>query len=130
MSDLCHGNLHPRVVEGLELFNAGKYFEAHEALEDAWRETREPIRELYRGILQAAVVYLHISRNNYLGAIKVYVRSQKWLVDWPETCRGVNVGKLRRDLGEAVSRVRELGADQLSQFDLNQLKPVDYDPQP
>lgn len=26
------------LAEGVELFDAGKYFEAHEAFEDAWRE--------------------------------------------------------------------------------------------
>jgi len=27
----------PRLREGIALFNAGEFFEAHEALEDAWR---------------------------------------------------------------------------------------------
>ena len=52
----CNEPLHPKAVEGLELFNRGHYFEAHEALEAAWREETHPVRELYRGILQAGVV--------------------------------------------------------------------------
>ncbi|GEM_PF-6647224 len=66
-------SLHPKVWEGLRLFNAGHYFEAHEALEAAWNEDLRPIRELYRGLLQAAVTYLHIQRGNYAGACKMYV---------------------------------------------------------
>ena len=72
----------------LRLFNAGEYFEAHEALEEAWNEEHSQVRDLYRGILQIAVVYLHITRLNYNGAVKVYARSQKWLRDWPGICRG------------------------------------------
>jgi hypothetical protein len=65
MSD-CTGSLHPRAKKGLQLFNAGEYFEAHEALEDAWNAEEGSAKNLYRGILQTAVVYLHITR---LGAV-------------------------------------------------------------
>jgi len=75
--DLCSAPLHPQAAEGLRLFNAGKYFEAHEALEDAWNAETGRVRELYRGILQIAVVYLHVTRGNYNGAVKVYGRSQR-----------------------------------------------------
>ena len=68
MNDLCNSPLHRQAAEGLRLFNAGKYFEAHEALEDAWNAEKGKVRELYRGILQIAVVYLHVTRRNYRGA--------------------------------------------------------------
>ena len=77
IDDLCNAPLHPQAAEGLRLFNAGEYFEAHEALEDAWNAEPGKVRELYRGILQIAVVYLHITRGNYNGAVKVYARSLK-----------------------------------------------------
>ena len=79
IDDLCNAPLHPQAAEGLRLFNAGEYFEAHEALEDAWNAEPGKVRELYRGILQIAVVYLHITRGNYNGAVKVYGRSQRWM---------------------------------------------------
>ncbi len=94
--------LHPRAVEGFRCFNAGTFFEAHEALEDAWRETSAPLRGLYRGVLQAAVVYLHLQRGNLRGALKVYRRSRKWLEPWPEEVAGVEVGQLRRDLARVM----------------------------
>ena len=46
MNDSCNAPLHPRAAEGLRLFNAGKYFEAHEALEDAWNAEKGEVREL------------------------------------------------------------------------------------
>lgn len=122
----CDSRLPAHVLEGLALFNAGDFFEAHEALETAWRATQDPIRDLYRGILQAAVTYLHITRGNYPGALKVYRRSQKWLAGWPETCCGIRVGQLRRDLDAAIAQVRLLGADGLERFDRSLLKPVEY----
>jgi rubrerythrin len=124
VNDSCDAPLHPQAAEGLRLFNAGEYFEAHEALEEAWKEEKGPVRDLYRGILQIAVVYLHVTRRNYNGAIKVYGRSQKWLKDWPEICRGIEVGKLRRDAEAVISEVTRLGTERISAFDNSLLKPV------
>jgi hypothetical protein len=122
----CLAPLHPKAVEGLELFNQGRYFEAHESLEAAWREESKPIRELYRGVLQAAVVYLHITRGNLNGALKVYTRCMRWLDRWPETCRGIAVGKLRQDLKTAMLEAQKLGPGQVGSFDVSRLKPVVY----
>jgi predicted metal-dependent hydrolase len=123
----CHGPIHSKAIEGLELFNAGRYFEAHEALEAAWRDKNTgPERDLYRAILQVGVVYLHITRQNYAGAIKVYQRSLKWLALWPETCRGVPVGQLRQDLETAMRALQELGPEHIAEFDLFLLKSIQY----
>jgi hypothetical protein len=120
----CSSPLHPNALLGLEHFNKGEYFEAHEELETAWRAESGEIRDLYQGILQAGVTYLHITRANYAGALKVYRRSQKWLTRWPDVCRGVEVGRLRSDLDAAIAEVRRLGPEHLAEFDLALLKPV------
>ena len=120
----CDGPLHPRARQGLSLFNQGKYFEAHEELEAAWKEEKGGIRRLYQGILEAGVTYLHITRRNYAGAVKVYGRSMKWLKDWPEFCRGVDVGQLRKDLDATMAEVHRLGEAGLTEFDRSLLKPV------
>ncbi len=118
--------IHPRAADGLRLFNQGQYFEAHEALEDAWRDEPGPIRELYRGILQAAVVYLHIRRGNYSGSLKVFRRSQRWLNGWPEVCRGIQVGRLRTDLENAIHLVRKLTPTGIGKFDPSFFKPIEW----
>jgi predicted metal-dependent hydrolase/predicted RNA-binding Zn-ribbon protein involved in translation (DUF1610 family) len=120
----CNAPLHPQAAEGIELFNAGRYFEAHEALEIAWRDETGPIRNLYRGILQIAVVYLHIKRGNYNGAVKVYARSQKWMMNWADICRGVDVERLQQDAEAVNLAVQRLGQERIGEFDLQLLKPV------
>lgn len=122
--DLCNAPLHPQAAHGLRLFNAGRYFEAHEALEEAWKEEPGKVRDLYRGILQTAVVYLHVSRGNYNGALKVYGRSQKWMRGWPEICRGIHVGQLRQDAEAVIEEVKRLGMERIGEFDASLLKPV------
>ena len=99
--DTCKAPLHPQAVEGFLLFNAGKYFEAHEALENVWKAEKGRIRDLYQGILQIAVVYLHITRGNYNGAVKVHERSRKWLEGLPAVCKGFRTGASRCALSSA-----------------------------
>lgn len=127
MKQDCDGVLHPKAIEGIHYFNAVKFFEAHEELELAWREEPGPIRDLYRGILQIAVTYLHITRGNYEGAVKVYGRSLKWMRGWEDVCRGIHIGKLREDAGRAMEEVERLGKSRLGEFDPAYFKSIVLD---
>ncbi|MEK7277013.1 MAG: DUF309 domain-containing protein [Chloroflexota bacterium] len=118
------GALSELAKHGIELFNRGEYFEAHEELERAWNEETGPERELYRGILQIAVAYLQITRRNYNGAIKIFLRARQWLDPLPDVCRGVDVAALRKDAAEARAALETLGAERIGEFDLSLLKPV------
>ncbi len=122
----CSGPLPPHAVEGIRLFNEGKYFEAHEELETAWRAEHGPIRTLYQGILEIAVSYLHITRNNYDGAVKVYGRALKWLHNYPDACQGVDVAQFKRDAGDVFAEVQRLGPKQLADFDRSLFKPIRF----
>jgi len=84
---------------GIHLFNQGEYFEAHEALETAWRDDMSAVRELYQGILQVGVAYHHIQRGNRIGALKMFQRAFARLDHYPPVCRGVDVAKLKQDAG-------------------------------
>jgi hypothetical protein len=103
MSNLL--KLDSNICEGLRLFNEGFYFECHEALETAWRAETGPTRELYQGILQAAVCYYHIVRTNYSGALKMCERSLNRLSKWPDVMLGIHVGQLRNDLASTAERL-------------------------
>jgi predicted metal-dependent hydrolase len=120
----CTGKLPSAVRRGLELFNTRQYFLAHEALEEAWLVERGPIRDLYKGVLQAGVTYLHIQRENYRGAIKVYQRAALYLAQYPDHCCGLNVAQLRIDLDTAIAELKHLGPDRLNQFDAKLFKPI------
>ena len=91
----CHLPIPPRVRIGLESFNNGNYFDAHEFLEEAWRNEKGPIRELYRGILQVGVGFYHIQRSNFNGAHKLFQRALGWLTPFPSICQGINVDQIR-----------------------------------
>jgi uncharacterized protein len=125
-TEFCCQPLPELALEGLRLFNAGEYFEAHEVLESAWKAEHTPGRELYRAVLQVAVAYLQIERGNYTGAVKMFRRSRRWIDPLPNECQGIDIATLRRDAQAAYTRLTALGPERLSEFDRSLFKPVIY----
>ncbi|MBI5290317.1 MAG: DUF309 domain-containing protein [Chloroflexi bacterium] len=121
----AEGALSALARQGIALFNRAEYFEAHEALEHAWNDESGPGRELYRGLLQIAVAYFQITRGNYNGAIKIFLRSRQWLDPLPDQCRGVNVAALRHDAAAVRAALETLGPERVGEFDLSLLRPID-----
>ena len=122
----CSRQIHPRAYDGILFFNRCEFFEAHEALEEAWKEDETEARDLYRGILQIAVTYVYITRGNYSGATKVYQRSQKWLAKWPDMCQGVNIKQLLEDAQLVMEEIERLGAERIAEFDVSLFRPILY----
>jgi hypothetical protein len=54
--------------EAQRLLDTGLPFHAHEVLEDAWKATYGPERELWKGLAQLAVGVTHAARGNPSGA--------------------------------------------------------------
>jgi hypothetical protein len=55
-----------------QLFNAGEYWLAHEALETVWRSIiDEEERRVWQGLIQAAAALLHQERGNRHGIVVV-----------------------------------------------------------
>jgi hypothetical protein len=120
----CQKPLSKLAMEGIRLFNEGEYFEAHEELELAWNAEEPPGRELYQGILQIAVAYLQITRKNYNGAQKMFLRARQWLDPLPGVCRGINIDQFRQDVAFVQRIVTDLGPSRLQDFSLTLLKPI------
>ena len=116
--------LHPEARKGIELFNLGKYYEAHDPLEVAWMNTSSPERDLYQGILQIGLAYFQISQGNYRGAIKMFKRGQRNLEPLGETLLGVDITKLRADARIVEEAIRHLGPSQLNELENDLIKPV------
>tara|TARA_B100000405_G_scaffold198316_1_gene139046 strand:+ start:204 stop:560 length:357 start_codon:yes stop_codon:yes gene_type:complete len=97
----------PRFQQGLELFNAGEWYAAHDIFEELWHETADPERRSLQGILQVAVAQLHLQRGNRRGATILF---------------GEALGRLKRpgtpDLGldlEALCRAAQQRLEALQQ---------------
>ena len=83
---------------GLELFNTGKFFDAHEVWEDVWRAAPAEEKKFLQGLIQVAVALHHHSRGNLDGARSLLARAQRNLSSYPDSYKGVNLAALRRQI--------------------------------
>jgi len=91
--------------QGINFFNSGRYFEAHEAWEDLWREERGQLRFLYQGLVQAAVALHHLSQSNATGARSQIVKSLHKLDQYPPAAAGIDLDRLRQDLRQILANM-------------------------
>jgi uncharacterized protein len=92
--------------EGLALFNAGKFFECHEAWEISWQLASGKVRVFLQGLIQAAVAILHAERGNTRGAASVYAKARAKLDPLPEIFIGIDLGEFRVALAHFFERVK------------------------
>jgi len=87
-------------LRGIALFNQGKFFDAHEVLEDVWRVAPHEEKKNWQGLVQVAVALHHYSTGNYVGMRSVLVRAMKNLAGHPPTFHGIRVPQLLKSLAQ------------------------------
>ena len=90
---------------GLEHLRAGRFFEAHEELEIAWRAAAPEERDFYQGLVHAAVAWYQAGRGNTVGARRQLEKGLRRLEAYEPEHRGVAVAGVRRQLREALAIV-------------------------
>ncbi len=80
---------------GIALFNTSAYFEAHEVLEDVWREAPAGEKKFLQGLIQIAVGLHHHSQGNVAGACSLLTRGAGNLEGCPEGFAGIDIASLR-----------------------------------
>ena len=82
-------------TKGIELFNSGRYWDAHEAWEHEWMPDRKgPESGFYKGLIQVAAGCLHYQRRNRRGAVNKWTSGARYLRAYPPEHRGLNLGDL------------------------------------
>jgi predicted metal-dependent hydrolase len=103
------------LAAGLEAYDRGDVFLAHELLEPAWMGTRDLAeRELLQGLIKLAAAFVHAARGNPAGVTK-------------------NLRGARVRLGNAGDAGRRFGIDVpglLAAIDLRMAVPIDIDEPP
>jgi uncharacterized protein len=78
------------LAEGIELFNSGRYWDAHEVWERDWTPDRKgPDSGFYKGLIQVAAGCLHYTRHNRRGAVNKWRSGADYLRPYLPAHRGV-----------------------------------------
>ena len=89
------------LARGLELIRAGRYFDAHEELEDEWRTAPTDERDFLQGLVHVAVAWLHAERGNGPGCGRQLEKAARRLGPYTPEHRGVDVTRVLDDVAEA-----------------------------
>jgi uncharacterized protein len=89
---------------GLVLIRAGEYFEAHEELEDEWREAPAEERDFLQGLVHVSVAWLHAGRGNRNGCERQLEKAARRLGPYAPAHRGVDVASVLRQVDAAQQR--------------------------
>ena len=93
--------------EGIGLMRDGRWFDAHEALEDEWRDAPEPERDFLQGLVHVTVAWHHASRGNTPGASRQLDKAARRLGPYAPAHRGVDVSSVLGQVEAASARVSE-----------------------
>lgn len=81
----------PRYFAGIDLFNSGEFFEAHEVWEGLWGECAAADRRFYQALIQAAVAAYHWGRGNATGARRLYHSGRAYMAPFRPAHLGLAV---------------------------------------
>jgi predicted metal-dependent hydrolase len=90
---------------GLALIRAGKYFEAHEELEDAWRAAEPEERDFLQGLVHVAVAWYQAGRGRRIGCERQLEKAMRRLTPYAPQHRGLDVADLLVQVEAAAARV-------------------------
>lgn len=92
---------------GVELFNRGEFFEAHEEMEEAMNllEGDESDWEFYLGVLRAAVAYHKLTDGIIDSAILHLRAALKFLAPYPDRHQGIELREFRNALTVQLDRL-------------------------
>ncbi len=104
-------------LAAVEQFNDGYYFESHETLEDLWMVTPLPERDLFQAIIQIAAAFVHFTRGEYPGIIKLLDSALEKLRAFVPGCLGVDVTALIAGVEGARAEIAALGPERFTEWD-------------
>ncbi|MEZ0286200.1 MAG: DUF309 domain-containing protein [Thermoleophilia bacterium] len=107
MTDAAADPPPPQLAEFVALYRAGRFFDAHEVLEEVWRRSDAPPMRFLQGLIQWAVAFEHHRRGNAHGARVLLDRAWSRLRDAPEGYMGLDLSAwrvARPSLADAFAR--------------------------
>lgn len=91
--------------KGLQHFNKGDFYEAHEYFETAWRQTDDPSREFYRALIHVSGGFFRLTQERPGAARKFFSHALRWLQEFPSPYLGIDTAALKAHLLEMIEAI-------------------------
>jgi len=83
------------LAEGLQCYESGEFFLAHEHWEGIWLKCEEPEKTFLQALIQITAAFHHLQRKNLIGAASLMRAALGRLDAFPDTFGGIEVEDLR-----------------------------------
>ena len=90
---------------GLAEIRDGRYFEAHEELEEAWRAAPPEERDFFQGLVHVAVAWYQAGRGRPVATGRQLDKAARRLAPFAPEHRGVDVARVLEQVETARNRV-------------------------
>lgn len=94
----------PRFLEGIELFNGGNYYKAHDPWESLWLERFGEEKDFIQGLILSTVAIHHYTRGNLRGARSRYRLAVDKLQKYPDVFWDVDLRNFLRRMKGVMHR--------------------------
>ena len=101
--------------DGLELARSGRFFDAHEAFETAWRACADPERDFFQGLVHVVVSAYQHGRGRPVATERQRLKALRRLEGYEPEHRGLDVAALRAALDRLEADPREYLVDRRPQ---------------
>jgi predicted metal-dependent hydrolase len=91
--------------DGLEHIRAGRFFDAHEELEIAWRAAPAEERDFYQGLVHVAVAWYQAGRGRPVATASQPAKAVRRLGPFAPAHRGVDVADVLAQVARAQETV-------------------------
>ena len=90
---------------GLEAIRDGRYFEAHEEIEEAWRAAPPDERDFFQGLVHVAVAWYQAGRGRPVATASQLEKAARRLASFAPAHRGVDVAGVLAQVAAARAEV-------------------------
>ena len=93
------GEWDPRYWGYFKTFNQGRFYEAHDVLEDLWLECRgKALNNFYKSLIQFAGIFVHIEKKRHRPALALLDLCQGYLGSYGESCEGLDLSNIHEQI--------------------------------
>ena len=114
-----------QLLIGVDLFNDGAYFEAHDHFEDLWMEAKYDEKDLYQGLVQVSVGSYHLICGNYSGALSQYHRGIEKLEKFRSKNIEIDLDKFLDEINSFIEKIIMYNSKKISNIEVTNIPNIE-----
>ena len=114
------------LAKGMELFNQGEFYEAHEVWEETWGDSQMDDRHLLQGLIQVAAGFYKLQTGMPTGTVKLLEKAQGHLRAVPDDFYNLDLTTLLEKVEHWRAEAKTMVEQWRTQYDVDSLPRLEY----